>query len=85
MDNRKSICWAIACESINHLDGHRRWLDGCPNRTTRTQLFATRADAAAYIRRRYGYLRSRPDLRREPHGWRMPKPAKVTVEVRIAT
>ena len=42
-------------------------------------LFKTKAECQRYIRERYGFLRSRPDLRRPPHNWRMPKPIRVTI------
>jgi hypothetical protein len=45
-------------------------------------LFRTRRAAQAYIEERYGYIRARPDLRSNPHGWRMPKAVRVTVSVR---
>ena len=81
---RKSECWAILCRSINQLDGDRSWFDGEVNGTTRTQLFPTRREALAFIKHHWSYVRHRSDLRREPHGWRMPKPVKVMVEVRLA-
>jgi hypothetical protein len=43
-------------------------------------LFRTRREARAWIEREYGYIRRRPDLRAEPHGWRMP--VAVRVEIR---
>ena len=44
-------------------------------------LFSTRSQARTCREKYYGYLRSSPDLRREPHGWLMPKVVKVRVEV----
>lgn len=43
-------------------------------------LFKTRDDARAYAAREYGYIKKRPDLRAFPHGWRMPRPVRVTVQ-----
>ena len=42
-------------------------------------LFRTRREARAYIKLRFGYIYRRDDLRREPHGWRMPKAIRVTI------
>jgi hypothetical protein len=46
-------------------------------------LFRTRAEARRWIEANHGYIRRRPDLQREPHGWRMP--IAVRVEVTTAT
>lgn len=47
----------------------------------RPKLFLTRSDARAYRDEHYGYIRQRPDLRKEPHGWFLPRPVKVKVEL----
>ncbi len=73
--------WAIAHVSNNLTDGYRRWLEGVADHPSQTQLFKTRAEARAFIQK-YAYIRKRPDLRKQPHGWRMPQPVKVTVTVR---
>ena len=44
-------------------------------------LFRTRAEARAWIEEHYGYIRTRPDLLRHPHYWRLPRPVRVTVTV----
>ena len=70
--------WALEWRSVNALDGERRHLifeNGIP------ALFTSRAAARAYAQNRYGYIIRRPDLRKEPHGWRMPRPVRVTVEL----
>lgn len=43
-------------------------------------LFNTRAKARAFIKEEYGYIKTRKDLRIEPHGWRMPRPVRVEVQ-----
>ena len=71
--------WAVQWRSKNRLNGeakHFMWNGTTPH------LFATRREARAWIEREYGYIRSRPDLRSEPHGWRMPKSVKVEVVLR---
>lgn len=47
-------------------------------------LFTTRSEARRYICERYGYIKTRPDLQAEPHGWKMPVPVRVAVELRAA-
>ena len=42
-------------------------------------LFLTRKAAREDIEKIYGYIRRRPDLRRPPHNWRMPRAIRVTV------
>lgn len=72
----KMSLWAALWRSENRLDGKRSYLiylDGYP------VLFKTRKEAREYIKREYGYIQSRPDLRSEPHGWKMP----ISVRVKI--
>jgi hypothetical protein len=47
----------------------------------KTMVFATRKEAQAFIKERWGYIAKRTDLRQPPHNWRMPKPVRVTVQV----
>jgi hypothetical protein len=44
-------------------------------------LFNTRAEARTWIDAKYGYIRTRKDLRTLPHRWRIPIPVKVRVEI----
>jgi len=70
--------WGALVSSCNKLDGERSWIamrDGMP------AMFATRFAARLWIIETYGYLRTRPDLQREPHGWRMPQPVRLTVSL----
>ena len=70
--------WGVLWHSCNRLDGLREYL--CRNETTHLPaLFLTRAEARAFITDTYGYIRHRADLRREPHGWRLPRPVRVTI------
>ena len=78
-------CWAVLRGSDNSLDGTRQWLDGTPAHPCRTRLFETRAEARAYIASDLAYIARRPDLRREPHGWRVPRPVRVQVAVAPVT
>lgn len=70
--------WGILWRSENRLDGkveHLMWHRGRP------LIFRTREYARRFIELQYGYIRNRPDLRVEPHGWKMPIPVKVKIEV----
>ena len=44
-------------------------------------LFLTRAEAKAWIDKKYGYIRTRKDLRSAPHCWRVPVPVRVRFEI----
>ena len=62
--------WGIEWYSQNNLDGVSRHLifnNYVP------VIFHTRKDARRYVNEIYGYIKTRPDLRKEPHGWRMPR------------
>jgi hypothetical protein len=77
----KETCerWGVQWYSVNRLDGITRrliWGGGLP------LLFRTRKDARDYVAERYGYIRHRPDLRAEPHGWRVPRAVRVEVTLR---
>ena len=76
--------WGIEWHSRNRLDGDRRYLiwDRAAGDTGFFHLFRTRASCRAYIEEKYGYIRTRPDLQREPHGWRMPQAVKVQIRRR---
>lgn len=88
---RKTYAWGLLWQSTNRLDGERRQLMGryslgnpdAPEHLAgyNTMAFRTRAEARAYIEKHYGYIRHRPDLRLEPHGWKMPVPVKIEVRV----
>ena len=61
----------------NKLDGETKYLmwDYGPT----PLLFRTRREARAYRNERWGYIRTRKDLRTEPHGWLLPKVVRVSV------
>ncbi len=68
--------WAAKWKSKNELDGTQEYLI---RRMGVVKLFKTRKDARAFIKHDYGYIKTRKDLRAEPHGWRTPTPIKVDV------
>lgn len=68
--------WAGLWYSRNKLDGvtrHLLYFNGV------IALFSTQRKAKEFIERKYGYIRTRKDLRNEPHGWRLPQPIRVSV------
>lgn len=71
-------CWGLLWRSENRADGKSEHLI-C---NCLPVLFSTRREALAYIKEHYGYIATRPDLRREPHGWKMPLPVRVTIAVK---
>ena len=73
--------WAGMWRSKNKLDGiteHLLYEDCIP------VLFRTRKSAKAWIDKKFGYIRSRKDLRSEPYGWRLPHPVRVTVDAALS-
>lgn len=69
--------WAVKWRSKNRLDGESSYLIRDPIGIVK--LFVTRREARAYAELKFGYIKLRPDLRAEPHGWRFP--TTVIVEV----
>lgn len=69
--------WGLLSDKTDQLDGRTVHLifDNCL-----PVLFRTRREARAYATKRFGYIKTRPDLRREPHCDRMPKAVRVRVE-----
>ena len=72
--------WTILWRENNRLDGRREFFMWDPG-TAGPYLFRTRREAREEIKKRWGYIARRPDLRKEPHGWKMPVPMKVTVHL----
>lgn len=71
--------WGLLWYSRNLLDGETRHII---SRDYIPALFRTRREARAYAHERFGYIRDRADLRKEPHGWRLPSPVRLTIAVR---
>jgi len=75
------LAWGIEWHTRNRVDGDQRHLIWAPEPGPGAfRLFRTRRECRAYIEGRYGYIRTRPDLRAEPHGWLLPRAVRVTVE-----
>ena len=69
--------WAVKWRSDNYLDGATSYLIRDP--VGIVKLFKTRYEARSYAQLKFGYIKLRPDLRAEPHGWKFP--TTVTVKV----
>jgi hypothetical protein len=72
-----SIKWGVLWHERNRLDGYQEHLVhvGCL-----PVLFRTRREAREWIERTFSYIKHRPDLRGEPHGWRLPMAVRVKIE-----
>jgi hypothetical protein len=69
--------WGLLSDTTTQLDGRRVHLifEHCL-----PVIFRTRQEAREYANKRFGYIKNRPDLRREPHCCRMPKAVRINVE-----
>ena len=85
----RMMAWAIKWRSENRLDGKTEHLMGLWPDYSRLAnvsgyhraVFRTRQQARDFNNKHNGYIRNRPDLQREPHGWKMPIVVKVSVTV----
>lgn len=75
----KQPAWALLWRSENRLDGVTRHLIIGP--PYEIMLFRTRREARDYNANRFGYIKDRPDLQGEPHGWEMPQVVRVVVTI----
>ena len=72
--------WALLWRSFNRLDGKQEFV--VVEGVFPFALFRTRAEALHFRDLKFGYIKDRPDLKAEPHGWRMPKVVRVDVIIR---
>jgi len=72
--------WAGQWYSHNRLDGVKRHIF---YENYLPVVFRTRRECREWIEERYGYIKDREDLRREPHGWRLPRAVKIELVVNI--
>lgn len=70
------VKWGLLWRSDNRLDGSTRNIMG---KAGVPFIFQTRREARAFAEEHYGYIRQRPDLKGEPHGWRMPLPIRISI------
>lgn len=73
--------WGILWHSENRRDGVTEHL--CYNNEGVPYLFRTRAETLFHIRQVYRHCVMRNDLRAEPHGWRVPRPVRVVISVKV--
>jgi hypothetical protein len=74
--------WGIEWNTDNWLDGITRhliraWEHPLFSCTAMPRMFDTRREAREWNKRENGYINERPDLKAEPHGWKMPRVVKV--------
>jgi hypothetical protein len=70
-------CWGVLWRSKSKKSGVCQHL--LFNSSGGATLFFKKRLAVEWIKKEYGFIRTRADLRAEPHGWRMPVPVKVTL------
>ena len=78
--NRDTIYkrWGLLWHSNTRLDGQRKWLMWEDRlKDTALLMFRTRQEARQFALKKYGYIKTRQDLRHEPHNWRLPVPVKL--------
>jgi hypothetical protein len=77
--------WMVEWRSCNRLDGvNNHLVYRHPHITGKEwSIFETKKACKKFIDEHYGYIRTRKDLRSEPHGWRMPHPVKVKITKEI--
>lgn len=74
------VRWVPAWYSRNRLDGESRYFITF-DYDQRDFVFRTRRECRAAIHERWGYIATRSDLRKEPHGWRIPRAVRVRIVV----
>ena len=57
---------------VTHYSEHLEFRD------CRPIIFQTRKEAREYAEKKYGYIKTRKDVREFPHFWRMPIPVRIT-------
>jgi hypothetical protein len=80
--------WMPLWRSKNSLDGETQHLifrdwQTAESGTDGVLAFRTRKACREYIRRVFGYIANRPDLKAEPHGWRMPQAVRVSCRIQM--
>ena len=70
-----AIWWGVEWRAQNRFDDTDRHLAWEYD----VRLFRTRRECRDFIEQEFGYIKTRPDLQTEPHGWRMPVAVRVGV------
>ena len=72
--------WGAEWNSVCKRDGETRYIifeGGMP------LVFGTRAQARHWVKEKYGYIRYRPALQEEPHGWRVPRVVRIRISAKV--
>jgi len=69
--------WAALWWQRNSIDGDIEYI---LRENLLPKLFKTRHECKIWIKEKYGYIKNRNDLRRYPHGWRLPQPIKIIID-----
>ncbi len=77
--------WALKWYSKNKLDGvTERLMMHMGFYGKEIAIFKTRREAREFLKEKYSYIGKRSDLRKEPHGWTVPKVVKVKLTMTLA-
>lgn len=71
------IVWGLIWHAENKMDGVNRHI--IFDAVGKVKTARTRREIRDYAQERYGYIKRRPDLRAEPHGWRFPQPVRIRI------
>ena len=80
MSDKPIIRWGALWRSSNKLDGLTSHLL-CENHLP--VIFISRRKCREWIADRFGYIKHRKDLQSEPHGWKYPRPVRVSIKEAI--
>jgi hypothetical protein len=85
--DKTRLFWAIERRSDNWLDGKashlQTWWNLHPSVNCQVMLFNSRSSAREFNHKENGYIKHRPDLMNEPHGWKMPRVVRVEVTYKV--
>lgn len=72
------VRWSLKWYSRNYRDGITEYIifENCL-----PKFFLTRETARQYANEKYRYIKTRKDLKEEPHGWRFPKAIKIRITI----
>jgi hypothetical protein len=66
-----------AVQSVSRIGVDRHLMFDSPH--AGLALFRTRREASTWAHEKYGYIKTRSDLRAEPHCWRVPRVVRVQI------
>lgn len=83
MLNPNREAWAVEFRTESLRSGSKRFLVRKVPGQLLPSLFRTRQDARKFAEEQLGYIRKRPDLQAEPHGWKPPRVVKVKIAIDV--